>query len=143
MAKAAKDINWRYIGDAVPAFITIAVMPFTYSIAYGLIAGIITYIVLNTTVWIIEKASGGRIKPKDKEFKDPWTYKLEGGILPPWVTRAAKGKKDFWRPYDMENGEMAGSTGRTMDGRDVYDAKMSESNVGEMRDSSSGEKVKM
>lgn len=33
MAKSAKDINWTYYGDAIPAFITIAVMPFTYSIA--------------------------------------------------------------------------------------------------------------
>ena len=102
MAKSAKDINWSYVGDAVPAFLTIAVMPFTYSIAYGLIAGIVAYILLNTTVWIIEKASGGRIKPKDKELKDPWTYKIEGGIFPPWLTRAAKGKKAFWRPYDDE-----------------------------------------
>lgn len=102
MAKSAKDINWAYIGDAVPAFLTIAVMPFTYSIAYGLIAGIVSYILLNTTAWILEKASGGRIKPKDKELKDPWTYKIEGGLLPPWLTRAAKGKKDFWRPYDDE-----------------------------------------
>lgn len=44
MAKSAADINWCYYGDAVLAFITIAVMPFTYSIAYSLIAGIITYI---------------------------------------------------------------------------------------------------
>lgn len=102
MAKSAKEINWAYIGDAVPAFLTIAVMPFTYSIAYGLIAGIVSYILLNTTVWILEKVSGGRIKPKDKELKDPWTYKIEGGLLPPWLTRAAKGKKDFWRPYDDE-----------------------------------------
>ncbi|KAK5175296.1 uncharacterized protein LTR77_000434 [Saxophila tyrrhenica] len=102
MAKSARDINWSYMGDAIPAFLTIAIMPFTYSIAYGLIAGIMSYIILNTTVWAIEKASGGRIKPKDKELKEPWTYKLEGGILPPWVTRAAKGKKDFWRPYDDE-----------------------------------------
>jgi AGZA family xanthine/uracil permease-like MFS transporter len=47
MAKAAKDINWRYFGDALPAFITLAVMPFTYSIAYGLIAGIVSYIIIN------------------------------------------------------------------------------------------------
>lgn len=67
-----------------------------YSIAYGLIAGIITYMVLNTTVWIIEKLSGGRIKPVNKE-KDPWTYKFPGGLLPPWVVRAVLGKKDFWR----------------------------------------------
>ncbi len=38
MARAAVDINWRYVGDSVPAFLTLAVMPFTYSIAYGLIA---------------------------------------------------------------------------------------------------------
>jgi AGZA family xanthine/uracil permease-like MFS transporter len=100
MAKSAADINWRYIGDSIPAFLTIAIMPFTYSIAYGLIAGIISYMIINTTVWLIEISTGGRIKPPDKEYKDPWTYKLEGGILPPWVVRAAKGKKDFWRPYD-------------------------------------------
>jgi len=37
MCKDVVEINWKYAGDAVPAFITIAVMPFTYSIAYGLI----------------------------------------------------------------------------------------------------------
>ncbi|RYF13159.1 MAG: NCS2 family permease [Oxalobacteraceae bacterium] len=56
MAKAAADINWRYMGDAIPAFLTIAIMPFTYSIAYGLIAGIMSYILINTTVWLVEKA---------------------------------------------------------------------------------------
>jgi AGZA family xanthine/uracil permease-like MFS transporter len=118
-AKAAKDINWRYIGDAIPAFLTIAIMPFTYSIAYGLIAGIISYIVLNTTVWIIEKATGGRIKPADKEYKDPWTYKIEGGILPPWLVRASKGKKDFWRPYeDVEHNMHPHTSGRTLEGKE-------------------------
>lgn len=38
MARAAVDINWRYVGDSVPAFLTLAIMPFTYNIAYGLIA---------------------------------------------------------------------------------------------------------
>lgn len=71
----------------------------TYSIAYGLIAGIITYAVLNTVVWVIEKASGGRIVPFAKEIKDPWTYKIEGGVLPGWLTRMISGKKDFWRPH--------------------------------------------
>lgn len=31
-------VNWRYINDAIPAFVTIMVMPFSYSVAYGLIA---------------------------------------------------------------------------------------------------------
>ncbi len=121
-AKQAADINWRYIGDAIPAFLAIAIMPFTYSIAYGLIAGIISYIILNTAVWLVELASGRRIRPADKEYKDPWTYKLEGGILPPWVTRAARGKKDFWRPYpDVEDNTAPSQHvgGTTLEGKEV------------------------
>ncbi len=97
MMPAAAEINWRYIGDAVPAFVTIVVMPFTYSISYGLIAGIILYIIINTSVWLIELASGGRVVPANKADKDPWTWRVQGGPLPPWMVRAAKGKKDFWR----------------------------------------------
>lgn len=91
MASAARDINWRYFGDALPSFVTLAVMPFTYSIAYGLIAGIITYIFINTATWLIELASGGRLITPDKEYKEPWTYKIKGGLLPAWVVRASKG----------------------------------------------------
>ncbi|KAL6159098.1 hypothetical protein ACJBU6_03189 [Exserohilum turcicum] len=92
MATSAKDINWRYLGDSIPAFLTIAVMPFTYSIAYGLIAGICSYLLINTTVWLIEIASGGRIVPPNKDEKEHWTWRLEGGFLPPWVRRLAGGK---------------------------------------------------
>lgn len=101
MAKVAADINWAYMGDAVPAFVTIAVMPFTYSIAYGLIAGIMSYILLNTVAWLIEFVSGGRIRPHNKDLKEPWTYKVEGGLLPQWTMRLAKGKRDFWREDDV------------------------------------------
>lgn len=117
MTKAAADINWKYMGDAVPAFLTIAIMPFTYSIAYGLIAGIISYIVLNTGVWLIEKASGSRISPPEKEHKEFWTYKLPGGVFPPWLTRAAKGKKDFWKPYNDE--EAHTTAGPTIEGKEA------------------------
>ncbi|TGO10190.1 hypothetical protein BTUL_0142g00290 [Botrytis tulipae] len=109
MCKAAKDINWKYWGDALPAFITLAVMPFTYSIAYGLIAGIVSYMIINTTTWVLEKISGGRIVPYDKEFKEPWTYKIKGGILPAWLVRASKGKKDFWHDDPPINTSSAGS----------------------------------
>ncbi|KAI0399247.1 purine transporter [Xylaria palmicola] len=97
MMPAAKDINWRYLGDAVPAFVTIVVMPFTYSIAYGLIAGILLYIIINTLVWLIEVASGGRIVPHNKADKEPWSWRIPGGAFPHWMVRAARGKKDFWR----------------------------------------------
>ncbi|KZF20951.1 hypothetical protein L228DRAFT_223084 [Xylona heveae TC161] len=105
MATAAKDINWRYWGDALPAFITMAVMPFTYSISYGLIGGIISYIIINTVVWILEKASRGRIVPPGKEGKDPWTWRMEGGVLPPWIVRLSRGKKEFWREDPVFDGE--------------------------------------
>lgn len=132
MTKSARDINWDYLGDAIPAFITIAVMPFTYSIAYGvsfpiitcgvalkatpnlfhsmltkrkLIGGICSYMLINTVVWIIEKASKGKIVPPEKHLKDPWTYKIPGGILPPYVQRLISGKKDFWRDYDHSEGK--------------------------------------
>lgn len=104
MAKSAKDINWLYMGDAIPAFLTIAIMPFTYSIAYGLIAGVCSYILINTTVFIIEKASGGRIVPPNKAEKEHWTWRIPGGILPPWVQRLAGGKKDFWKAHPESQG---------------------------------------
>lgn len=97
MTTTVTEINWRYLGDSVPAFVTIALMPFSYSIADGLIAGVCVYIVLNTTVWIIEKVSGGRIVPYNKDMKEAWTYKIPGGALPPWMNRAIRGKRDFWR----------------------------------------------
>jgi len=106
MARAVTDINWRYIGDSIPAFLTLAIMPFTYSIAYGLITGIITYTILNSGAWIITKASSGRIMPHDYEQKDYWTYKVRGGLLPGWVKRAARGKKDFWREWDFDSEEL-------------------------------------
>ena len=115
MAKAAKDINWRYFGDALPAFITLAVMPFTYSIAYGLIAGIVSYMIINTTTWVLEVVSGGRIVVPDKEFKEPWTWKVKGGLLPAWVVRAGRGKKDFRHedqiPAEVQRSESASTGG--------------------------------
>jgi AGZA family xanthine/uracil permease-like MFS transporter len=106
MARACTDINWRYIGDSIPAFLTLAIMPFTYSIAYGLITGIVTYIILNVGAWLIAKASGGSIMPHDYEHKDYWTYRARGGLLPGWVKRAAKGKRDFWREWDFDAEEL-------------------------------------
>lgn len=109
MARASSEINWRYIGDSIPAFLTLAIMPFTYSIAYGLITGIIAYTILNTGAWLIIKASGGRIVPHDYEQKDYWTYKVRGGLLPGWVKRACRGKRDFWRDWDFDAEELTSS----------------------------------
>lgn len=112
MMRAVTEINWKYTGDGIPAFVCLMVMPFTYSIAYGLIAGVFTYILLNGIPWVVEMVSGGRIKPPGKEDAEPWTWRVEGGLVPGWIRRAAKGKKDFWRPYEEVNGVDGGKTER-------------------------------
>lgn len=38
MIRQVVNINWAYIGDAVPSFVTLIFMPMSYSVAYGLIA---------------------------------------------------------------------------------------------------------
>ena len=100
MAASVTDINWRYMGDGVPAFLTIVLMPFTYSIADGLIGGICSYMLLNTVIWLIKVISRGRVVPPNYDERDGWTWKIPGGFLPPWMRRLASGKMDFWRTED-------------------------------------------
>ncbi|CAN4087981.1 unnamed protein product [Withania somnifera] len=47
MMKVVKDIDWNNIKHAVPAFVTMVLMPLTYSIANGIIGGIGVYIALS------------------------------------------------------------------------------------------------
>ncbi|WP_026174169.1 NCS2 family permease [Effusibacillus pohliae] len=47
MMSAVKKIDFDELGTAIPAFLTIVMMPFTYSIANGIGAGIVFYVVLN------------------------------------------------------------------------------------------------
>jgi hypothetical protein len=55
-----------------------------------MIGGLGTYIVINISVWVVEKASFGRFVV-DKSQKEPWAgHHLSGsGILPPWIKRVA------------------------------------------------------
>ncbi|MBQ9239266.1 MAG: NCS2 family permease [Treponema sp.] len=54
MMKSVIGINFSDVTEGIPAFITIMVMPFSYSIANGISWGIITY--------VITKLAGGKIK---------------------------------------------------------------------------------
>ncbi|KAL7916468.1 permease family domain-containing protein [Trichoderma velutinum] len=100
MATSVTEINWKYMGDAVPAFLAIAIMPFTYSIANGLIAGVMSYIIINSIVGLLRFVSRGRIVPPNHDEKEPWTWRIPGGFFPPWIVRLFQGKKDFWREPD-------------------------------------------
>lgn len=46
MSRSLSEIKWYNIRDATTAFLTVTVMPLTYSIAYGLIAGIGCYVIM-------------------------------------------------------------------------------------------------
>ena len=47
MMRQAADIDWSDMGKSIPAFVTMVMMPFTYSIAAGIAWGIITYVLIN------------------------------------------------------------------------------------------------
>ncbi|GMH21530.1 hypothetical protein Nepgr_023372 [Nepenthes gracilis] len=58
MMKVAKDIDWSNAGEAVPAFVTIILMPLTSSIPNGIIGGFGIYVALHSyriAVWLIRK----------------------------------------------------------------------------------------
>lgn len=46
MMACVKDIDWHDAATAVPAFLTMAMMPFSYNISYGIAFGLISYIIV-------------------------------------------------------------------------------------------------
>ena len=78
MIRQVTHINWNYIGDAIPSFVTIAFMPFSYSVAYGLMAGLFVYIVLNSLIWAVMRVTGGSVEPREYDLKEYWTWKPAG-----------------------------------------------------------------
>ncbi|KAF8804071.1 xanthine/uracil permease [Phlegmacium glaucopus] len=84
MVRNVLEINWHYIGDAVPAFLTLLIIPLTYNIAYGVIAGVLSYMVLNGIPLLLKKVSGGRLVPPDYDLAEEWVLP-PGGIVPNWM----------------------------------------------------------
>ncbi len=46
MMGSVKDIDWSDVSVSVPAFLTMAMMPFTYNISYGIAFGLISYLAI-------------------------------------------------------------------------------------------------
>lgn len=46
MMSGARDVDWTRPADALPAFLTVAVMPFTFSIANGIAFGILAWVAI-------------------------------------------------------------------------------------------------
>lgn len=64
MMTQVKHIDWDKYEIAIPAFLTIAVMPFTYSITNGIGAGFLAYVVIKSVLgkakevhWLLWAAS--------------------------------------------------------------------------------------
>ena len=63
MMDCTKRINWQNTEEAVPAFLTLAIMPMTYNISYGIAFGVISHVLIqvfsgkgkqvNVGTWVI------------------------------------------------------------------------------------------
>lgn len=55
MMGALVDVDYDHLPESVPAFVTLIAMPLTYSIANGIMLGVITYVILNALSGNIRK----------------------------------------------------------------------------------------
>ncbi|WP_440988659.1 NCS2 family permease [Haloarchaeobius baliensis] len=60
MLRNVVEVQWDDITHAVPAGLTIMIMPFTYSIAYGIAAGILSYPLVKTAAGEFDEISAGQ-----------------------------------------------------------------------------------
>ncbi|KAL6530411.1 Adenine/guanine permease azg1 [Orobanche hederae] len=67
MMRAVVEVEWGDMREAIPAFMTLMLMPLTYSIAYGLIGGIGTYVVLHSWDWVDELLNKYGLFGRNKE----------------------------------------------------------------------------
>lgn len=103
MIRNVKEINWEYPGDAIPAFLTLILIPLTYNIAYGVIAGVGSYVLLNGGVGVVRWGSKGRVRPTLYELGERWSVP-PGGLVPGWMRRGVRGvrsgRKGWWRVWE-------------------------------------------
>ncbi|MBC8611002.1 Probable adenine permease PurP [uncultured Ruminococcus sp.] len=59
MMACVKEIDWHSIDVAVPAFLTIAFMPFAYNISYGIAFGLISYVAIKLFTGKVREIKGG------------------------------------------------------------------------------------
>ena len=59
MMDCTKKIDWQNTGEAVPAFLTLAIMPMTYNISYGIAFGVISYVLIRVFSGRRKEINGG------------------------------------------------------------------------------------
>ena len=70
MVQSIREIDFQDFVLAIPAFLTIVLMPFTYNIANGISFGIVTYVVL---------AAAGNLGGKSRRVPDSLAHVGTGG----------------------------------------------------------------
>lgn len=59
MVGGVKDIDWHDGEEALPAFLTMAMMPFTYNISYGICFGLISYVCIKLFTGKVKEITAG------------------------------------------------------------------------------------
>ena len=90
MFEHARLIEWRNVRQAVPAFLTIIMMPLTYSIAYGVIIGIFAAIM----IWFADVVCDTFMS---LAFKSRPMRQVSG-----WSTRVTLERRTTWSPDEKE-----------------------------------------
>ncbi|CAJ0551132.1 Ff.00g110620.m01.CDS01 [Fusarium sp. VM40] len=125
MIRQITQINWRYIGDILPSFVVMTFIPFSYSVAYGLIAGVFVYAVLNGLIGLVVFVSRGYIEPREYDLKEYWTWRGSGRA--PWFVRAIRRRRNTDNSDDGDEDGHAGGS----------DVAMRDLDYGDHRDHSS------
>lgn len=59
MMNCARSIDWLKTEEAVPAFLTLAMMPLTYNISYGIAFGLISYVFISVFTGKVKEIKAG------------------------------------------------------------------------------------
>lgn len=59
MVSCVRDIDWFSTETAVPAFLTMALMPFSYNISYGIAFGLISYVAISLFTGKVKEVKAG------------------------------------------------------------------------------------
>ena len=73
MMNCVREIEWTDASEAVPAFLTIAMMPLTYNISYGIAFGIISWLLIKCFVMLCSIRNKEALLAEKKEPINPVT----------------------------------------------------------------------
>ncbi|KAJ1281478.1 hypothetical protein BS78_04G309000 [Paspalum vaginatum] len=80
MMRVARDIEWGDMKEGIPAFVTMALMPLSFSIANGIIAGLGVYVALHCYDWA--RHGYGKVRSVMDERRNQVAAAAGGEIAP-------------------------------------------------------------